>query len=271
MEKRKVMFSAFIAACISSVAVAVWRTILMASHYETSERQYDLVCGTQLRIMGSVVAALVLLALALSIIMRKTTLTPFLTSSGKFGKISRIVLGVMMMISPIAAISAKNAVIFSERQNAIFRVSVGIGSFFMLICGMYFIISALPSKESAPAKKYLALVPPLRGIFFICATYFDAEYLFSDPDRKLAISLIAAETILFLFESRTYTGRTDNILHFSFSLITLLLSVSYFLPTMIMTVAGRIPVSAMTLYELYFAGTVLYSIDTSLKCIFAAE
>lgn len=271
MKKRTIMLSAFICACVSSVGIAVWRTMIIASHYEMSQRQYDLECTAQLRALGCVIAALALLACVLALVLRKTKLAPFSATAGKFGTISRFILGGLMMASPVAALAVKSSVIFSARQNTIFRVSAGIGSFLMLICGMYFIISAMPSKESSPAKKYLSLALPLRGVFFICAAYFDAEFLFSDPDRKLAISLIAAETLLFLFESRTYTGRPDNILHFTLAIIVLMLSVSYFVPTVIMTVAGTVPVSAMTLYELYFAGTVLYSADTSLKCISATE
>lgn len=254
---------------ISALALSVWRISYMKEYYDPYKFEYDFEADPTLSAFGWTLFAIVILIAALSFFTRKVKVRELPASSGQMSVFSNAFCGVLFIISAIVTLIYRPLQLIgaSGESSAFYTVTLLLSVFLMGVCGAYFLINASVRLNTWRSKKHLSVALPFWGIIFLCTSYFNNDYLYSDPNRILANITVISFMILLLLESRSAVGRPQNVLRYFFSLTTVFFITVYFIPTVLLTAFWEMKPTLMFFLEICEAGIFFYALSTAVNYI----
>ncbi len=109
----------------------------------------------------------------------------------------------------------------------------------------------------------MALLLPVWGILFVCISYFDPDYIYSDYNRILANTAAVSCMVLMLLEARLSIKRPVNSLYFFFALATTMLVIVYAVPTLILYAFWEPSLTVINVLEICEIGIVFFALSST--------
>lgn len=269
---KKVLIYALLACFVLTVAMCILRTVFTLGYYDITLREYDMEAKGVLTAFWILLIILVLCICALGIVFRKTDEIEYEYEQKHFFGISNLICGGAFVLADILALTKIGEIFSSERKSdAIYRAMTVACVFLAVPCAVYFLITASKSKRDSKARAYISMFMPLFGIALLCASYFDGDYTYADPNRKLANLAMIAALWLILTETKANTGAPHKIWRFVASLLAFSLSAIYLVPTLIALMSGIMEATGIIFIEFFEIGIVFLSLAYSINYINATN
>ena len=260
-------------AVLASLSLMIYRVIFMEKYFNPYSLEYDLAAKKDINIFGWVLFASVIAVLVASFFIReKGPEKRGETTGNLFSVFCCALCGASFIIAPIIAVMYYKRDVFSlfyrviksdKTASPLYGAAMLLCVVLMLFAGVYFLFSASVALNKRRSKNNMALLLPLWGIFFVCVSYFDPDYIHSDYNRVLANMAAVACMILMLLEARLAIKRPMNILYFFFSLLTVMLIIVYVVPTLILYAFWEPSLTVINVLEIYEIGIAFFALSSA--------
>ena len=270
-HNKKPFIIALCAASVLSAAATVWRTLVIRNHYDPYAQIFDSAANGANTALTLIIFAFAAAMIAFAVVTRKTPLKNARESSGVLHVGSSALMGILFITSSaVAAITITHSgELFSAagRQNAIYKICVVTAIALGIMCGFYFLAGAAQKKSSRKMRKYLSVILPVWSIAFMFASYFDANFLYSDVNRHFANIAAASVVLLMITETRTHAAYSTSPTRFAAALAALLACSTYCIPTLILTAFWALPISGIVILETVEIAVIPYAVSAAVDFI----
>ena len=261
-----------IALCVTavfSVALAVWRSIILKKYYDPYSQAFDRMAKVPNTVIIILFFAFAAALIAFAVIYRKTSILSHHPSSGFFPVGASALMGIAFVSSSLVAVIWYGKELFSDagKQTTVFKISAAAAVVLGLICAVYFFLGAAQKANLAKARKYLSVALPLWGVAFAFMSYFDHDFIYSDINRHFANIAAIATLLLLLAETRSYTEYKPNTSGFASALAAIVACTVYTVPTLIFTAFGQMSATAITPFEMTEVAVVVYATSVAIQFI----
>lgn len=260
-------------ALVSSLSLMVYRIIFMKKYYNPYSLEYDLGAKKDINIFGWLLFAAIILALVVSLLLRKTSPSERSETTGNlFSVFCCALCGTAFIITPIIATIYYKRDVFSlfyriiksdKTASPLYGAAMLLCVILMFFAGVYFLFSASVNLSKRRSKSNMALLLPVWGILFVCISYFDPDYIYSDYNRILANTAAVSCMVLMLLEARLSIKRPVNSLYFFFSLATTMLVIVYAVPTFILYAFWESSITVINVLEMCEIGIAFFALSTT--------
>lgn len=260
-------------ALASSLSLMVYRIIFMKKYYNPYSLEYDLGAKKDINIFGWLLFAAIILVLVASLLLRKTSPSERSETTGNlFSVFCCALCGAAFIITPIIAIIYYKRDVFSlfyriiksdKTASPLYGAAMLLCVILMFFAGVYFLFSASVNLSKRRSKSNMALLLPVWGILFVCISYFDPDYIYSDYNRILANTAAVSCMVLMLLEARLSIKRPVNSLYFFFALATTMLVIVYAVPTLILYAFWEPSLTVINVLEICEIGIVFFALSST--------
>lgn len=260
-------------ALVSSLSLMVYRIIFMKKYYNPYSLEYDLGAKKDINIFGWLLFAAIILVLVASLLLRKTSPSERSETTGNlFSVFCCALCGAAFTITPIIATIYYKRDVFSlfyriiksdKTASPLYGAAMLLCVILMFFAGVYFLFSASVNLSKRRSKSNMALLLPVWGILFVCISYFDPDYIYSDYNRILANTAAVSCMVLMLLEARLSIKRPVNSLYFFFSLATTMLLIVYAVPTFILYAFWESSITVINVIEICEIGIAFFALSTT--------
>lgn len=258
MHTKKVLTGYFIFALLSGIALAVCRTVLMVRYYDPYNNEYAYEAGGILKGFGFAVLAVFLILATSALFMWRCEFRKFSASEHHSSIFTSALLGFIFIASAIF-VTFYLPVILAADKFPLFKYSQLAAYILLFPCAAYYILNAAGSARSEQLKKPLSLFVPLWGVAFLIASHTDPSYNFKDYNHTLCNVAICALVFFFLYDTKMAAVGTATVPYFVFSLISIVASTVYMLPTFILMAYWELSSGINHLFEAVLLGAIFYT------------
>lgn len=272
-KEKRLAVGSFAFAIISSLSLMIYRILFMKKYYNPYSLEYDLEAGKDIKIFGWSLFAAILIIAAVSFLLRKSApSSPRQTTGNLFSVFCCALCGASFLIVPVIALIYYKRDIFaffyyffkSDRTaSPLYSLAMFISVILMLFAGAYFLFSASVALNTKRSKNNMALLLPVLGILFVCISYFDPDYIYSDVNRILANITAVSCMILMLLEARLSIERPMNSMYFMISLVTMMLVTVYTIPTLILYAFLEPSLTVINVFEICEIGIMAFALSSA--------
>lgn len=272
-KEKRLAVGTFAFAIISSLSLMVYRILFMKRYYNPYSLEYDLEADKDIKIFGwSLFAAILIVAIVSFLLRRSAPSSPGQTTGNLFSVFCCALCGASFLIVPIIALIYYKRDIFaffyyffkSDRTvSPLYSLAMFVVTILMLFAGAYFLFSASVALNTRRSKNNMALLLPVLGILFVCISYFDPDYIYSDVNRILANVTAVSCMILMLLEARLSIKRPVNSAYFMFSLVTIMLVTVYTIPTLILYAFWEPSLTVINVFEICEIGIMAFALSSA--------
>lgn len=250
-KKRSAVFCAYlIFSLTAAVAAACVQLFLLLTDYDFTLGLYN--SGSTLPSLFAVLLLVAVTALlTLPLVGRKIAMAPALPPVGRgltfisaltgFALIATVVMQLFLGLafntelegwkSSLAAVLGVAMLIFAAPSAA------------------YFIVMAVRRDPYRRSTTALGFCPVLWSATYLMCVYFDTSTTLNNPLRIIEQAALISIMVFLLMELRYLIGRASPHLYMMFGMITLVMVTASSLPTLILTLAMKMPVSVDTIYD----------------------
>ena len=273
LRTKKILLGYFFASILSGLGFATWRTILMLRHYDPYTKEYAIEAKAPLQIYGYTlfIAVLLLLTAAFFFIRsgflrRKYEFSEISVSNHQSTTFTSSLLG-FLFIAVFVFLTLSVVTMLLPSQYTIFRYTQLISFILLPVVGVYFILKATEANRFVTAKKVLSLAPPVWCLLFMITSYINPIYSYKDFNHILCTVSLCALLCYFLYEAKSVITKKQNIAHFIFSLIAIVLCMAYILPNFILLAYWELTPELHFIFEAVEIGAIIYMASVSLLLI----
>ncbi len=251
----------------------IYRIIFMKKYYNPYSLEYDFAAKKDMRTFGWLLFAAIIIVLAASLFTRKTSPSERKETAGNLLSVFCCALcGASFIITPIIAALYYKRDVFSlfyriiksdKTASPLYGAAMLLCFILMFFVGVYFLFSASVTLSKRRSKNNMALLLPIWGILFVCISYFDPDYIYSDHNRILANTTAVSCMVLMLLEARLSVKRPVNSLYFFFSLSTIMLVMVYSIPTLILYAFWEPSLTVINVFEICEIGIVFFALSSA--------
>ncbi len=272
-KEKRLAVGTFAFVIISSLSLMVYRILFMKRYYNPYSLEYDLEADKDIKIFGWSLFAAILIIAAVSVLLRRSApSSPGQTTGNLFSVFCCALCGASFLIVPIIALIYYKRDVFaffyyffkSDRTvSPLYSLAMFVVTILMLFAGAYFLFSASVALNTRRSKNNMALLLPILGILFVCISYFDPDYIYSDVNRILANVTAVSCMILMLLEARLSIKRPVNSAYFMFSLVTIMLVTVYTIPTLILYAFWEPSLTVINVFEICEIGIMAFALSSA--------
>lgn len=246
------------ASIVSGIALAVWRIVLLVRYYDPYNGGFAKAAEVQMRALGYVTLAVIILMAASYFFIRKTAFEPFSASSNQVSVFSSSLCGFVFLAVCILLLIYYTPAIFKANGSPFYKILQILSLIFLPFSAVYFIFSASVNRSESKVKKAFSFFPAIWALCYMAASYMNPAYQYTDPNRILCNISLAALLLFFLYETRNTVSKPQNPVRFAVSLVAMVCVLVYMLPLFTLTAFWEIPMTAETLFEAVECGVVFY-------------
>lgn len=273
IKEKRLAIGTLAFALVSSLSLMIYRIIFMKKYYNPYSLEYDFAAKKDMRTFGWLLFAAIIIVLSASLFTRKTSPSERNETTGNLLSVFCCALcGASFIITPIIAAVYYKRDVFSlfyriiksdKTASPLYGAAMLLCFILMFFVGVYFLFSASVTLSKRRSKNNMALLLPIWGILFVCISYFDPDYIYSDHNRILANTTAVSCMVLMLLEARLSVKRPVNSLYFFFSLSTIMLVMVYSIPTLILYAFWEPSLTVINVFEICEIGIVFFAFSSA--------
>jgi hypothetical protein len=267
MKMKKIMTGYLVFSLLAGLGLSIWRTVLLYQYFDPYNNAYAITAKSNLRGLGYVMLACILIALTSALVLRKKEFDPVIASANHFSVFASSLLGCLFAAAGILVLIYYPHQLFAPTGTTFFRALLLVAFISLFFSAMFFIFSASTRYDGTRIKTVLSIFPALFAVTLLCASYLSPDFVFSNSNDLLRNVALASLVLFFLQEARAvFYGKTE-FLRFSIAMAALICVIAYNLPTLIVTAFWEFELTYMTMFELVECGAIIYMIATACTMI----
>jgi len=267
MKIKKIMTGYLVFSILAGLGLSIWRTVLLYQYFDPYNNAYAIAAKSNLRGLGYVMLACVLIALTSAFVLRKKEFDTVTASANHFSVFASSLLGCLFAAAGILVLIYYPHQLFAPTGTVIFRALLLTAFISIFFSAMFFIFSASARYDDSRIKTILSVFPALFAVTLLSASYLSPDFVFSNSNDLLRNVALASLVLFFLQEARAvFYGKTE-FLRFSLAMVSLICVIAYNLPMLIVTAFWEFELTYMTMFELVECGAIVYMIATACTMI----
>lgn len=255
---KKILFGYFVFAVLSGIGLAAWKTVLMLRYYDPYNNEYVSEAGSSLRSLGIAVFVIFMILATSLIVLKKADFRRFSASDHQFSVFTSALLGFVFLAVGIL-LSLYFRAFVGIHLNPLYRCVQILTYLLSFSCAAYFVLNATGQPKFEQAKKLLAVLTPLFGITFLLSSYLNPAYNYRDYDHTLCNVAICALVFFLLYDTKTVVTGQATPAYFMFSLISLVASAVYMIPTFVLLAYWELSANLNHVCEAVLFGAIFYT------------